>query len=332
MVPIAGATPFNSGGEGGRLAGDGGDGEAKDCFLHSDDREATVSAPPAPPAADASAYDGGAASPATRRSKTAAAAAAAAGPAAEDSRLLYAALVAASRAGEAVADADFCQVWSCSDQLRGSEVDLIPHVWVVRVDPPGVPWPPPSPSAAATSASAALAASASASATPAAAASVNAVEPASSASAAASPLAAEADVLAGAAALLTAAGATPPVFAAVGAKGTPKDVRVGAGDPVRALATSGGAADATYTRVAGGRLEEWLGDGSPASWGLPHLATPDVRRRVAGVNASVRRLLGNRPALVFSFGADAMNPVGGVMAVAWSPTLIVGLLLECVST
>lgn len=144
--------------------------------------------------------------------------------------------------------------------------------------------------------------------------------------------AAEAAVPAAAASLLTAAGATRSVIAAVAAKGSAKDMWTAAGNPLRALAASGGAADATYTRVSGGPLETWLGNGGPASCGLPHLATPDVRRRVAGANVAVRRLLSGGPGLLFSFGEDAMNPVGGVVAVGWSPTLIVGLLVEYVST
>lgn len=140
-------------------------------LLYTDSRRAAGGAPAAPAVDDARANDGGirandggagvpgggAASPAAMRPKTAAAAATATAaakaavgtPAEEDPRLLYAAVVATTRAGDAVADPDFGKVFgralTCSDErLWGSVADLVPRVWVARLDPPGIPWPPPS--------------------------------------------------------------------------------------------------------------------------------------------------------------------------------------------
>jgi len=219
---------------------------------------------------------------------------------------------------------------------RGADY-VPPHVWVMRVDPPGIPWPP--------RASVAGAAAADLEAIATAVAAENRIEAAGGAAgayhnpitrddpagtaaiaAAKTPSALEADVVAAGVALLTAAGAAPPILPTVAAKGTAADVR--AGGLGCAFAASGDPGNATYMRLMGGPLEAFfVGD---AAQEIP--PAPDLLAPAQGVNGAVRRLLGGRPALVFAFGEEAMNPVGGVVAVAWSPALLVGLLVEFVST
>jgi len=319
-------------------ADEGGNGADTDGrFLYIDNRRAAGGAPPAQPAADAGAADGSDADRAVKRPKTAAAATAAAAPADEDPRLLYAALVAATRAGVATADPDVCAAWDECDEVWASEADHAPpHVWVARVDAPGLPWPPP-PSAvrAAPEATAAAAAVAKHVADAAIAPEalykpVTSTAAAAAAAAAAAPSAAAADVIAAGVAWLTAVGAAAPVLPTVAAKGTAEDVR--SGGIACASATSGGPGDATYMRVIGEPLATFLRDGDTVIGITTGPASADLQRRAAGMNDAVRRLLGDRPALVFTFGEEAMNPVGGVVAVAWSPTLIVGLLIELVRT
>jgi len=323
-------------------AGVGGDGtDADGRFLYIDNRRAAGGAAAAQPAADAGAARGGDADRAVKRHKiAAAAAAAAAAPADEDPRLLYAALVAATRAGVATADRDLFDVWDRYEDVWGSEArHTPPHVWVVRVDAPGLPWPPP-PSAARAAAAAAEATSAVAAvakhvadaaiAPEALPVPITAADAAAASAAAATPSAAEADVVAAGVALLTAAGAAPPILPTVAAKGTAEDVR--AGGLSCASATSGAPGDATYMRIIGGPLDTILRDGDTIMGITTGPGTVDQQQRAAGMNDAVRRLLGDRPALVFTFGEEAMNPVGGVVAVAWSQTLIVGLLMELVRT
>lgn len=287
-------------------AGDGGWGaQTTGGFLYTDTRRAARSVPAAAPAngpgataGGAATSDGDAAAPdgdvaaadddaggqsAAKRSKVAATAFV------EDPRLLYTALVAATRAGDAVADPAYAAAMDRNVNLWSSEAQPLTHVWVVRVDPPGIPWPP-VPAAAAEGA-------------------------ATAATVAAAPPASEAAMHAAATALLTAAGASPPVVAALGT-----------------TIPSGGAADAIYTRHIGEPIEAVLGERHSPTDPLSRHATASTVRRVAAGNDAVRALLGGRPALLFEFGEEAMNPVGAVLAVAWSPQLIAGLLVEVVRT
>ncbi|GAB0494597.1 hypothetical protein MMPV_005891 [Pyropia vietnamensis] len=259
-----------------------------------------VNAGPPNGLAGASGGDSGGKQPTAKRLKTATVApAAAARAAAEDPRLLYAALVAATHAGDAVSDPAFSAALNHSMNLWGSEAAPIPHVWVVRVDPPGIPWPP---------------------------CSLMAGEGAPTADP--SRQVANAHVVAAASALLIAAGATPPVVASVSPTTATMDQ-----EPPGTLVWSGLAADAIFTRHVGGPIEAVLGQSS--HWDaetMVRFLNSDVRRRVAAGNAAVRGLLGSRPALLFEFGEEEMNPVGAVLAAAWSPQLIVGLLLEVART
>lgn len=60
--------------------------------------------------------------------------------------------------------------------------------------------------------------------------------------------------------------------------------------------------------------------------------SPRMRPTHAAAFAALDAVFGERPALAFQFGDDAMNPTGGVMAVQWTPSLVVGVLLPVVST
>jgi len=129
----------------------------------------------------------------------------------------------------------------------------------------------------------------------------------------------EAAVKAAAQALLAAAGATPPAAANITDDVSEEAEGAAPGQPAAAL----------FRRAVSERMAEELASEDPE---LGRPAPADVRARVAAANAAVEALLGDRPALFFCFGSDAMNPVGGVLAVRWSATLVVGLLAEVVHT
>lgn len=57
-----------------------------------------------------------------------------------------------------------------------------------------------------------------------------------------------------------------------------------------------------------------------------------MRPTHAAAFAAFDDVLGERPLLAFHFGHDAMNPTGGVLAVQWSPSLVLGALVPVIHT
>lgn len=80
------------------------------------------------------------------------------------------------------------------------------------------------------------------------------------------------------------------------------------------------------TNVAGPAVRHRMGKGPDDEWSLA------ARRAQGAAMVAVEAVLGDRPVLAFHFGEEAMNPTGGVMAVQWSPSLVLGLLLPIVHT
>lgn len=80
------------------------------------------------------------------------------------------------------------------------------------------------------------------------------------------------------------------------------------------------------TNVAGPAVRHRMGRGRDDEW------SPAARRSHGAAMVAVEAVLGDRPVLAFHFGQEAMNPTGGVMAVQWSPSLVLGLLLPIVCT
>ncbi|KAK1859947.1 hypothetical protein I4F81_002539 [Pyropia yezoensis] len=60
--------------------------------------------------------------------------------------------------------------------------------------------------------------------------------------------------------------------------------------------------------------------------------SPAMRATHGAAFTAIEEVLGDRPALAFHFGENAMNPTGGVIAVQWSPSLVLGVLLPIVHT
>lgn len=60
--------------------------------------------------------------------------------------------------------------------------------------------------------------------------------------------------------------------------------------------------------------------------------SPRMRPTHAAAFAALDALLGERPLLAFHFGHDVMNPTGGVLAVQWSPSLVLGVLVPVIHT
>jgi len=99
-------------------------------------------------------------------------------------------------------------------------------------------------------------------------------------------------------------------------------------------AASGQPAAALYRTAIAEPADRWVGTHSPArsDGGHPRPTPAHLRRRLRAANKAVGQLLGDRPALLFTFGRYQMNPMGGVIAVRSSPTLFVGLLVELIAT
>jgi len=213
----------------------------------------------------------------------------------DDAHSLYAAMAALTTAGAALRDPTIYDAYGSAFSLWWSESSTVPQVWAVRVAPTGLPWPP----AGAVSGAAVSAATTN-------------VDEAAEMAAARALHAAE---TAAAQALLAAAGATPPAAAYITDDLSEEAIGAASGQPAAAL----------FRRAVSEYMAEKLVSVEPE---LGRPAPADVRARVAAANAAVEALLGDRPALLFCFGSDAMLPVGGVLAVRWSATLVVGLLAE----
>jgi len=91
---------------------------------------------------------------------------------------------------------------------------------------------------------------------------------------------------------------------------------------------SGLPAAALYRRAVSDTVHQELRRMNPLGCGV-HLECRNLRRATVAANEAVEALLGDRPALLFSWGDQTSMPFGGgVLAVRWSPTVVVGLLGE----
>lgn len=135
----------------------------------------------------------------------------------------------------------------------------------------------------------------------------------------------------------------------------PTEAVVAAADALMAAAGADTHARASIVPRIGGVRPEAARPGAPAWSGRPggplfrtNVAGPAVRHRMGkgpqddgscaarhghgAAMVAVEAVLGDRPVLAFHFGEEAMNPTGGVMAVQWSPSLVLGILLPIVHT
>jgi len=91
---------------------------------------------------------------------------------------------------------------------------------------------------------------------------------------------------------------------------------------------SGRPAAALYRRAVSDVVHQELRRISPMGCGVD-LECRNRRRATVAANEAVEALLGDRPALHFLWGDQESMPFGGgVLAVRWSPTVVVGLLGE----
>lgn len=133
--------------------------------------------------------------------------------------------------------------------------------------------------------------------------------------------------------------AADALLAAAGADAHAREPLVARGGGVRADAAAAGGgwsgrpAGATVRRlVAGPWLRHLMGLARNRHLLGRSQWSPRMRRTHAAALAAVDAVLGERPLLAFHFGHDAMNPTGGVLAVQWSPSLVLGVLVPTIHT
>lgn len=141
--------------------------------------------------------------------------------------------------------------------------------------------------------------------------------------------ASKAAVVAAADALMTVAGADAHARARIAPRvgGLRPDAstarRPWSGQPARALFRTYVAGPAMRHVM---RLEHHRNPVAPDEW------FPAMRATHGAVFTAVEAVLGDRPVLAFHFAEEAMNPTGGVIAVQWSPSLVLGILMPIVHT
>lgn len=138
----------------------------------------------------------------------------------------------------------------------------------------------------------------------------------------------DAAAVAAADALMAAAGADAHARATIDARGGGVHANLAAGG-----GWSGRPAGETVRRlIAGPWLRHLMGLARNRYLLSRWQWSPRMRPTHAAAFAALDALLGERPLLAFHFGHDVMNPTGGVLAVQWSPSLVLGVLVPVIHT